>query len=454
MALLMYPRLKLLHELLADDGVIFVSIDDNEVHHLRAIMDEIWGDYNFISQITVQLNPRGRTLDKYLAKTHEFILLYAKNTDAGGLYEVEKGDLGISDYKYEDNDGKYRLLELRNRNPVFDRSNRANLYYPFYVNEKNNSVSLTKSDEHNVEVYPINSNKVDGCWTWGKDKAKNNQNLLVSKLASTGAWRIFRKDYLYKNGNIATTKEKAIWLDKFINNENGKEVLGEIFSKCPFDFPKSQELIKKCLKISTISDKSSIVLDSFAGSGTTAHAVLDLNKEDGGNRKFILVEMENYADSITAERVRRVIKGVPSAKDEKLKNGLGGSFTFCELGDEFDIEKILTGESLPKYESLAGYVFYTATGKSLNEQVKQRADYFIGETDLYEIYLIYKPDIAFLRSNESALNSKIVEVISGKESKKQKLVFASAKFMGQEELNRHKITFCQLPYAIHRIAGK
>jgi adenine-specific DNA-methyltransferase len=465
---MMYPRLKLLHELLADDGVIFVSIDDNEVHHLRAVMDEIWGDYNFISQITVQLNPRGRTLDKYLAKTHEFILLYAKNTDSGGLYEVEKGDVGISDYKYEDDNGKYRLLELRNRNPVFDRSNRSNLYYPFYINEKNNSVSLTKSDENKIEVYPINSNKVDGCWTWGKDKAKNNQNLLVSKLASTGAWRIFRKDYLYKNGNIATTKEKAIWLDKLINNQNGKEVLGEIFNKCPFDFPKSQELIKKCLRISTISDKSSIILDSFAGSGTTAHAVLDLNKEDGGNRKFILVQIDEKIKEdteaykagfksvidITAERVRRVIQGVPNSKDEKLKNGLGGSFTFCKLGDEFSIEKILTGEALPKYESLANYVFYTATGKSLEMPAKQRLDYFVGETDLYEVYLIYQADIAFLRSNESALNSKIVEIISGRESKKQKLVFASAKYMGQNELNDYNIIFCQLPYAIHKITTK
>src|SRR5690606_35910883 len=114
-----------------------------------------------------------------------------------------------------------------------------------------------------------------------------------------------------------------------------------------FKTPKPTKFIKKVLQIAT--DKDSIILDSFAGSGTTAHAVLDLNKEDGGTRKFILVEMEDYANEVTAERVRRVIKGVPSAKDDKLKAGLGGSFTFANLGEAFDIDKILTGEALPSY---------------------------------------------------------------------------------------------------------
>ena len=199
--------------------------------------------------------------------------------------------------------------------------------------------------------------------------------------------------------------------------------------------------------------KDGIVLDSFSGSGTTAHAVLDLNKEDGGNRKFILVEMENYADTITAERVRRVIKGVPTAKDEKLKTGLGGSFTFCELGKEISIEKIITGESLPDYSALAKYVFYTATGKSLTTEAKEKHDYFIGETDLYEVYLIYKPDIAFLRSNDSALNDIKLKTIASRNSKKEKLVFATAKYMGQKELSEQNISFCQLPYAIHKVAG-
>jgi len=203
-----------------------------------------------------------------------------------------------------------------------------------------------------------------------------------------------------------------------------------------------------------LKDKDALILDSFAGSGTTAHAVLALNKEDGGNRKFILVEMEDYADTTTAERVRRVINGVPTAKDETLKRGLGGSFTFCELGKEISIEKILTGDVLPAYDALAKYVFYTATGKSLDKDVKEKPDYFVGETDLYEVYLVYKPDMAFLRSNDSALNAVKLEAIAGRKSKKEKLVFATAKYMGQKELSQQNITFCQLYALSKKITAK
>jgi adenine-specific DNA-methyltransferase len=199
--------------------------------------------------------------------------------------------------------------------------------------------------------------------------------------------------------------------------------------------------------------RDGIILDSFSGSGTTAHAILALNKNDGGNRKFILVEMEDYADTITAERVRRVIKGVPTAKNENLKAGLGGSFTFCELGKEISIEKIITGESLPDYGALAHYVFYTATGKSLDGEVKEKPDFYVGETDLYEVYLIYTPDVAFLRGNDSALNDIKLKAIAARNSKKEKLVFATAKYMGQKELSAQNITFCQLPYSIHKVVG-
>jgi len=163
--------------------------------------------------------------------------------------------------------------------------------------------------------------------------------------------------------------------------------------------------------------------------------------------------MEDYADKTTAERVRRVINGVPTAKDENLKQGLGGSFTFCNLGKEISIEKIITGESLPDYGSLAKYVFYTATGHSLDGVAKERQDFFVGETDLYEVYLIYKRDVAFLRGNESALNDTKLKAIAAREGKKEKLVFATAKYMGQKDLSGLNITFCQLPYAIHKVVG-
>ena len=182
---------------------------------------------------------------------------------------------------------------------------------------------------------------------------------------------------------------------------------------------KPKSLVKRILQIAT--DKDSVILDSFAGSGTTAHAVLALNKEDGGNRKFILVECEDYADKITAERVRRAIKGVPKAKDEKLKTGLGGSFTYCTLGDEISPEKMLTGENLPDYETLARHLVYTATGQAPDKiRNTKDKDGFFYETSDRLFYLIYEPNLAFLRSADSALNSDRADRIAKQAKKKQK----------------------------------
>ncbi|MBU6339176.1 MAG: site-specific DNA-methyltransferase [Rickettsiales bacterium] len=432
---MMYPRLKLLHELLADDGVIFVSIDDNEVHHLRAIMDEIFGEENFKNYIQVKRGTKNiqaqfDEVDK-LTSAYEFVIVYSKSSR--------------------------KLPQIK---ITLEQSKSGGW---------NNHWRGTDRPTMRYEIFGIKPKT--GQWRWSEDRSilaiKNYENLIkeigenftqdeidnfyLTKIKELGSFDLLR---LSKNGKpehyippSETSTPNDKWDDIVLNGTKDLEKLGLVF-----DNSKNYQLVKRIVK--WITNKNDIILDSFAGSGTTAHAVLDLNREDGGNRKFILVEMENYANEITAERVRRVIKGIKTAKDENLKNGLGGSFTFCELGDEFNIEKILTGEALPKYEALANYVFYTATGKSLEVDAKSRPDYFVGETDLYEIYLIYQPDIAFLRSNESALNSKIVEIIASKESKKQKLVFATAKYMGQNELSEHKITFCQLPYAIHKIVAR
>lgn len=268
-------------------------------------------------------------------------------------------------------------------------------------------------------------------------------------------------------------------------------------------------MIAKVLAIA--SNQNSVILDPFAGSGTTAHAVLEANKKDGGNRRFILIECEDYADSLTAERVRRVINGYAftgtqreelfsekltwsnfskqsqkillqvehvektagaafdkvkkeikdgvltvtgERKIEEKTSGLGGSFTFCTLGEPIEIESLLTGKGLPGFEALAQYVFYTATGRSLEKVGKPSADGFIGETELFRIHLFYQPDTAWLRSNEAALNAERVEaIVKGNRAGKRAVVFAVAKFMSQKELTRQRIEFCQLPYAVHRILG-
>lgn len=308
---MIYSRLLLARNLLSDTGAIFISIDDNEQENIKRICDEIFGGSNFISQVIVQTNPRGRTFDKYIAKTHEYILVYVKKSTSNSINQLPKAEDAISSYKKEDSHGRYRLLELRNRNPVFNRKNRPNLFYPFFASADNLSVSIEEDDYHKIAIYPRNSEGEDGCWTWGKEKAAKDINLLVANLANTGKWSVFRKDYL--EGSSLFTKAKALWLESEMNNENGKEVIRNLFGKTPFDFPKSVQYIMKCLKLG--SNKNDIVLDFFSGSATTAHAVMQLNAEDGGNRKFIMVQL-------------------PEPCDEKSEAFKAGYKNICEIGKE------------------------------------------------------------------------------------------------------------------------
>lgn len=287
---MMYSRILVARQLLKDDGAIFVSIDDNEVHNLKKLMEDVFGEENFVGQIAVQLNPRGRHLDKFLAQTHEYVLVFAKDINSEPLNQLEKSDRMITEYNREDEEGKYRDLGLRNRNPLFNKTTRPNLYYPIYVNPETEHVALESNEDFSVEVYPLNSSGEDSCWTWGKTKFKKNNNLLLARKTRGGDWRIFRKDYLIKDGKLATTLPKALWTDKEINNDYGKRAIKSIFNDNVFDFPKSPHLIKKIAKIGT-SD-GDIIFDFFAGSGSTAQAIMELNQEEEEvQRSFVLVDL-------------------------------------------------------------------------------------------------------------------------------------------------------------------
>jgi adenine-specific DNA-methyltransferase len=217
--------------------------------------------------------------------------------------------------------------------------------------------------------------------------------------------------------------------------------------------PKRTDLVKRVINYVTAGDENAIILDSFAGSGTTAHAVLALNKGDNGNRKFILIECEDYADTITAERVRRVINGVPNARDESLREGLGGSFTYCTLGKPIEIEGLLTGKTLPSYSALAAHLLYTVSGVSLkaDELGQKNDDGLFHSDDKMDYYMRYKPDLEYLRSNEAILNSEQAERIrdANPQNGKKAIVYAVGKYIGQRELTGMGITFCQLPHALH-----
>ena len=311
---MMYPRLFLARNLLRDDGVIFISIDDNEVENLRRICDEIFGEENFVSQIIVQSNKRGQTY-KEIAKTHEYILLYSKNEPVE-LNELEKDATALP---YKDSSGPFDLWELRNRNPKFGRFNRPNLYFPIYVAPKKldacgyAKVSLVQDPDFSVEIYPLNSENSEGCWRWSKSKISEsdlsiNSPVLIARQRRDGGWNIYEKS------RKSTTKAKSIWNETDVISEQGTMEIGELGLAEYFEHPKPKALIAKCLQLGAGADD--IVMDFFAGSGTTAHALLELNRVDGGQRKFILVQLPEPTEhkqfktiaDITEERVRRVVK--------------------------------------------------------------------------------------------------------------------------------------------------
>jgi len=447
---MMMPRLKLLRELLRDDGVIFVSIDDNEVHHLRMVMDEVFGYDNFLTKIAIQSNPRGRQSERYFASVHEYLLVYAKHYDGCILYGLPLTEKQIKEYKFEDEDGrKYRLLGLRQRGAASRREDRPKMFFPIYINEKNGSISLEKKSNHNVKVVPKKSTGEQSRWMWSKEKIEKNFQLLETKyIAKRNEWDVFIRDYLTTDKNEERkSKSKTLWIEKSLNYQNGKDELKMLFGESPIEYPKPTALVKYIAAIA--GDLNDIFLDSFAGSGTTAHSILALNRKDGGNRKFILIECEDYADKITAERVRRVIKGVTNAKDENLKKGLGGTFSYFELGKAIELESILSGDGLPTYEELARYIFYTATGEEFDQKTMNEKKSFVGESKNYKVYLFYEPDIEKLKN--IALTLERAKSI-GKPGEKRRLVFAPTKYLDQAHLDELRIDFAQLPFEIYELA--
>ena len=233
-------------------------------------------------------------------------------------------------------------------------------------------------------------------------------------------------------------------LESGLNQEATRE-LRDIGLEGEFAYPKPVSFVRSLINLATLRD--SIVLDCFAGTGTTGHAVLAANQDDEGSRRFVLVETESFADSLTAERLRRVIKGVPKAKDEALQKGLGGSFSFIEVGNAMHLESLLKGNKLPAYEDLAAYVFYTSTGDEFNARRINRKTGFIGESAKYDVYLFYEPDLEYLKA--TALTLDMARQLP-KGSGKKRLVFAPTKYLDGIHLEEQRIEFCQLPFEIYK----
>ncbi len=305
---MIYPRLKLAKDLLSDDGVIFISIDDNEQENLKKACDDIFGKSNFIACIIVENDARVRSYDS-LAVTHEYILVYKKSD----LFQFNTLINPNKEFKYYDEQGGFDLYELRNRNSDFNSQNRPNLYYPFWLNPNNcdrNGLYEISIEEREgwIKVYPQESQGIKTVWRWGKERAKQNLNTVLFGKKSSNGWQIVKK---YRE---ATYSLKSIWQGSDFLSDKGTAECKNLFNnKRVFGFPKSVKLIIQCMLLSI--KPNDIVLDFFSGSATTAHAVMQLNAEDGGHRRYILVQL-------------------PEATDEKSEAFKAGYKTICEIGKE------------------------------------------------------------------------------------------------------------------------
>ena len=414
---MMYPRLKLLQKLLADDGVIFISIDEIEHRYLELVMDEIFGSANRIDTFVWQNNYGGGAKSNYVVHLHEYVLCFAKNISTVGKIELPPDDNILKYYKYKDEKfdtrGPYRLQPLA----TTSMDDRPNLRYPLFY------------EGH--EVWPAKQ------WFWSKERAleaQANDELVFSE--KNGKWTVNYKQYL--NGADGTQrKSKPYSIITGIYTQAGTKAIKEIMgSGKAFDFPKPPELIMYFIQM--ITGEDDIVLDSFAGSGTTAHAVLNMNKADGGHRKFILVEMMDYADSITAERVKRVIRGYGEGKN--AAEGTGGNFSFYDLGEPLLVGDCLNEAVAP--EKIREYIWFMET-KQPYAPPSGGNPYYLGKHNSTGYYFYYEPqrvtvlDYAFL--------STIMEKADGT------VIYADRCSISEDKLAKMGIVFKKIPRDISRL---
>jgi len=433
---MMYPRLKLLHDLLAQDGAIFISIDNNEQHHLRLIMDEIFGLKNFIAGVPRRTKSAGKTTDA-IASNNDYVLIYAKDPKLTNFSALSIDD---SAYKYKDKYFKERGSYALSQTLDYDSlSYSQSLDYKlsldgltFYPGTDKNAFTTRKAGKHRSS---------DWTWRWSKDLVDfgNKEGFLVIKKGRNGKPRIYTKTYykvviqkadgVYKIVPIDRTKNLSTLdlMGSEYSNDVAKKDIRIIFgASAEFAYPKPVSLIKYLIKTLSYSDNA-IVLDSFAGSGTSGHAVLDLNKEDDGNRKFILVEMEDkVARKITAERIKLAIK----------KYGYKDGFEYCELAKPLFNEKGQINEKC-SYNELASYVYFTETQTNINKKITKSP--FIGESRGTSYYLLYtgknKNDLT-----RSALTKLKVKTPA--------IIYADRCLVDEENLRAKGIIFKQIPYEV------
>lgn len=401
---MMTPRLKLLRDLLTDDGVVFISLDDNELYNARILLDEIFGEENFVQNF-LWLHGRGKK-DKQSRTLQQYILCYARNKVSLQPWVLLKG----KNYNFENPDNDPRGAWFSGSiSFAEERSNKNHPNY-FKINSPSGIVWERQWQCSKLEMDDyLQQNKI----FFGS--APKFENVPRLKIFPTDEEEVIPPNIF---DDVGTTRQAQKYLEELMKGA------------CSLENPKPVELLKRLIELST--NEGDTILDSFSGSGTTAQAVLNLNETEG-NRKFILVEMESYADECTAERVRRVI----------ASNKYSDGFTYNTLGAAIDAETLLAGK-LPSYKEFAKYVYYLATGKNHPDEKKiNEQTFFAGKIDDGSVYLVYQQDMEALK--KLAITLDWAQKTHEKDANK-KIVYAPACYLDDEALEQYNIKFVSIPY--------
>jgi len=470
---MMTPRLRLLRDLLCDEGIIFINIDDNEIYHMRCLMNEIFAEENFVALLPTIMNLKGNQDEFAFAGTHEYTLVYAKNKVKSLFYEFTIDDEELTDWE-EDAFGFFKKgANLKSSGINAPREKRPNLFYPLLYKEGSDKIESINDEEfkrlYKKEtkefddkflsriktryegmgykfIVPI-SREVYMSWRWEREKIIAEPfNIIID--SSDGDISIYKKQRP-SLGDLPSKKPKTTFYKPEYSSGNGTNQIKELFGEKVFNNPKPLQLIKDFITVG--SKDGDIILDSFSGSGTTGHAVMDLNKEDKGKRQFILVQMteateaeanKNICKDITRERIKRAIE----------KYDYRSGFQYLRVGQPLDAETLLKGK-LPDFKTFAKYVYYLCTGEHLKEENKiSEKKSFIGTFGKQAIYLIYKQDYdALIRM---ALDLEFAEKIISDQPDKKRIVYAPACFLDEEYMEANQIEFVSIPYNLFQRKNK
>lgn len=422
---MMYPRLKLLHKLLAEDGAIFISIDDNEQANLKLLCDEIFGGGNFIGTYFWFKSATPPNLSHKIKRNIEYVVAYSKTVNSDKFYGIKKNSKSDDPFTKPQNSYKELLFPPRNiQIKLKDQIIKKGIYgTDRFPNELLDDLIIENGVNKNAVRF-----KNRFIWTQEKldEEILNETRIAINSESLVLSY----KKQNYSNEVPPNLINEDVGVD---TTENAGRELFKIFNSKVFDFPKAHSLIEYIINF--LCDKNSIILDSFAGSGTTAHAVLNLNKQDGGNRKFICIEMEDYAETITAERVKRVINGYGD------REGTGGSFDYYELGPALFNEDNEINE-LVGVEKLRQYIYYTETKSTLTEALevsksRKDNDYLLNKHNDTAYYFYYEQDMV------TTLNHDFLSTIKTKAE--QYVIYADNCLLTKEFMTKHHIIFKKIP---------